>query len=736
MERADSDGVSEADCASEPIHIPSAIQPHGCLLTLRGADLYIVQASENTHTLLGQPAATLLEQPLSIALGDGGAGRVRDALLDDDLEAQHPLTLQVGEQQFDGLLHRSGAHIVLELELVSAQPMITTARLRAALIRLTRCDSITELCRAAADVVKSITGFERVLLYRFDEDGHGSVIAERVDEGFPEYLGLHYPASDIPPQARSLYLRNWLRAIPDATYVPVRLAPSELPASGLPLDLSDSVLRSVSPVHLEYMRNIGHVASMSISIVVGDRLWGLVSCAHHTGPRALRYEDRKACEVLGRMISLQLEALEALELRAYVAARMHHLEQLEGAMRSGRDEAAISLLSQPELLLDLVHASGAALLAGDRFAAIGEHPGEAATRALAGWLETRDAKEVYATDRLRCDYAAGVGLEQCASGVLALALPGDRARTLLFFRPEVAQTVQWAGEPVKAVESDGSGRLHPRRSFALWREQVQGRARPWHSGELELARRLRRRIIEVDLQQQVERERKAVRARDELVAVVSHDLRNPLGVIQMQASMLLRGLGGSEETSRRLRASSERIQRAVDRMTALIQDLLDLAKIEAGRFELRGNVEVPAEIVEEALVVMHPLAEQRGVNLRLEIEPTPNVIADRDRVYQVLSNLIGNALKFTEQGRSVWLCVSPGQGEVVFTVRDEGPGIPEDQLPHLFERYWQARPTAKMGTGLGLFIARGIVEAHRGRIWVRSVPGQGATFSFSLPIAR
>jgi two-component system, chemotaxis family, sensor kinase Cph1 len=720
------------ECAAEPIHIPAAIQPHGALLTLRASDLKILQVSDNVRDFVSLEVDALLGRTVDETLGAELGALLRHSLATRDEHAHATTRIELGGHSLDALLHTVGGLVVLELETTAEGAPAFGAWMRRALMRLQRCRNLADLANAVAGTVRELTGFERVLMYRFDREGHGSVIAEAVDEAHPRYLGLHYPASDIPPQARALYLRNWLRLIPNARYTPSRLVPPRLPETDAPLDMSDCALRSVSPVHLEYMQNMGHVASMSISIVVAGKLWGLISCAHHSGPHHVRLENRAFCELIGRIVSLQIEALEAVELRALREARMAALLRLESAMRHGREDVLFAALREPEVLLELVAAAGAAVVNDDRFGAVGRHPGEAAVRQLLAWLKASGQGELFVSSNLSASYPEAARFASDASGVIAIVLPGESVRAALLFRPEVLQTVDWAGEPTK-ITAGSDARLHPRQSFARWRQLVRGCSAPFEAGEVELALDLRRRIMEVDLGCQVERERKAVRARDDLVAVVSHDLRNPLNVVQMQASLLLGGMGASGEPTRRLRASAERIQRAVNRMNSLIQDLLDLAKIEAGRFIVEGTAQSPQEIVNEALMVMQPLAEQRSIELRVDVASSPPVVADRDRIYQVLANLIGNALKFTSQGGTVRLRVRPQDGQVVFSIIDDGPGIPEDTLPHLFDRYWQARRTAKLGTGLGLFIARGIVEAHRGKIWVDSEVGHGSAFHFSLP---
>ena len=278
-------------------------------------------------------------------------------------------------------------------------------------------------------------------------------------------------------------------------------------------------------------------------------------------------------------------------------------------------------------------------------------------------------------------------------------------------------------------------RVHPRRSFELWKEEVRFHSALWTAPDLEAAEHLRRDAVEIDLERQVVREQRAVRARDDLVAVVSHDLRNPLGVIQMQAAILLQTLGsGSEDFSRRIQTSTDHIQRAVRRMNTLIRDLLDLAKLEAGRFTLQCSRCQMNDLVEESLLILRPLAEAKRITLTSDLRADA-VHADRDRIFQVLSNLVGNAIKFTPERGNISVRAETDATEVRVTVSDTGPGIPSDQLANIFDRYWQARRSDQEGSGLGLFIAKGIIEAHGGRIWTEARAGTGATFIFELPRA-
>jgi chemotaxis family two-component system sensor kinase Cph1 len=721
-----------SSCDLEPIHIPGAVQSHGVLLVLSVPDLVVQQVSASSERILGLASETLLGHRFVQWLDDASLQALTLALSTPRREGPNPVRLDVAGRTLDGVCHRHLGTTILELEPVVPSEVALPGFLRTALESVQSCSTLPALQQVVVDEVRRMTGFDRVMIYRFDEQGHGSVVAEATRGDVPPYLGLHYPASDIPRQARALYLQNWLRIIPDARYVPSPISAQSERAA--PLDLSHSILRSVSPVHLEYMANMGATASMSISLIVKEQLWGLISCVHHSGTRFLSYEGRAACEVIGRLTSLETAALEELARVEYRDARRATLDLLESSMRSSAGPALAALSKEASSLCELVAASGAAISGAGALLGLGAHPDLELLGDLIAWLDQTQGASLFATTCLSELYPPADAWKGSASGLLTFTLPGKGGRRLLWFRPEIVQTIRWGGDPHKGVEDDASGALRPRRSFELWKEQVSSTSLLWAKGELETATELRRRAVEIDLERQVELGEQAVRARDDLVAVVSHDLKTPLSVIQMQTSVLLRGVGSEEgESSRRLRAASERIQRAVDRMNTLIHDLLDLSKIEAGRFAVQViELEVRA-MVEDALVLLESLGHKKAVTLVLEPGIECTAMADRDRIFQVLSNLISNALRFSPDGGVIHTSVGEANGEVVFTVKDQGPGIAAEQLPHLFNRYWQAPRTDRRGSGLGLYIAKGIVEAHEGRIWVNSTLGSGSAFSFALP---
>ena len=283
-------------CDVEPIHIPGAIQPHGVLVALDVTTFEILQVSANATTFFGVTPAEVLRRPLASLLGAGAEDALAGVRLARST-AGEPFAITVGGVRLDARAHRYQGIAILEIERHDDSAASSDGALRSALARLQRSNSVIELCKIAVDAVRALTGFDRILLYRFDDEGHGDVIEESLAEGVDSYLGLRFPASDIPRQAREMYLLNWLRLIPDSSYVPVSLVPAQRPDTGTPLDLSFATLRSVSPVHLEYLRNMGVGASMSISLVRAEMLWGLIAC-HHRSPRHVSLGARAACEVI------------------------------------------------------------------------------------------------------------------------------------------------------------------------------------------------------------------------------------------------------------------------------------------------------------------------------------------------------------------------------------------------------------------------------------------------------
>ncbi|RJK93867.1 GAF domain-containing protein [Vallicoccus soli] len=499
--------VDLSNCEREPIHVPGSVQPRGVLLSLREPDLVVQQASANLREVSALDAAAAVGRPLGDVLGAAAAGEVtRFVSRFGELRERNPLELLLpgpdgSPLAVDAVLHRApGGALVVELELASGpRPFSfpnTYQAVRGAVAELNRTTSLRALYQVAAEAVRGLTGFDRVMVYRYDADWNGEVVAEAKRADLNPFLGLHYPASDIPAQARALYEKNWIRLIDDVGYAPVPVLPADDPVTGAPLDLTYSTLRSVSPIHLEYLQNMGVRASMSISLLREDRLWGLIACHHYSGPLAPPYGVRAAAEFLGSALSLRLVDRAAdEEARAGIAARSR-LAALTARTLDESVPLAQVLVREPGLL-DLVPAAGAVAVLQGAVATAGDAPPPDVVRAVARWAAGR-GEDVVATDSLERD-APGL-LPQpspAATGVLAVPLSGEQC--LLWFRPETVRRVDWGGDPHNKALAEQEGdhvRLSPRKSFERWRETVRGRSEPWTDAERDVAAELRVNVLE------------------------------------------------------------------------------------------------------------------------------------------------------------------------------------------------------------------------------------------------
>jgi len=597
---------------------------------------------------------------------------------------------------------------------------------------LQQAGSIQALCETVAREMKRLTGFGRCLVYRFDSDGHGEVLAERVDPGYHSYAGHRFPASDVPAQARELYRVNHIRLIPDANYDPVPL----LRASGGPdpqgLDLSFASLRSVSPVHLEYMRNMGTLASMSVSIVVRGQLWGLISCHDHA-PRHLSFQTRVACEHLGRLLSLQVQAQED---NADVAQRLAlHQRVLTLVALMAETDGTLQRLAEPELALEqLAGASGAAVVLNDTCWTIGETPPEDQVRALAHWIVAR-GENLFVSDRLPEVYAPGEELLPTCAGVLAISISQVHRHCVLWFRPELVQTIQWAGDPRKTLPA--AGRIHPRQSFESWHERVRGRSASWLPAQQAAVAELRQALIALVLRRAEEMAGHAIelgRVNKELEAfsyTVSHDLRAPMRHIAGYVDLVLED--NAEKLDERARRYLKHVKDAASYAGQLVDALLDFSRL--GRSGLKPSRVDTRMLVDD--LVEEVRQQERGRRIEWEVAPDlPRVWADPLLLQVAVRNLLGNAAKYT-RGRDpatirvTAVSLPEGNG---LEVSDNGVGFPMKYVGKLFGVFQRLHRTEDFdGTGIGLANVKRIVERHGGTVWARGEPDRGATFGFVLP---
>lgn len=502
------------NCERELIQFAGSVQPHGVLIALREPGLEIIQLSANAQVLMGVEAKSLLGKPLHVLGGNIYAG-VSQIAESSDLTEPTPLVCHciVSDKtvEFEGTVHRvAGRALIVEMEPVtdglSRSEIETVSFAREKLVehmnqsiqRFSDASTIGTLCDAVVRRVRDMVGYDRVMVYKFDPDGHGKIVAEARNPTLDPLLGHHYPATDIPQIARELYIRNRLRVLVDVNYEACALEPRQLPTAPDELDMSMCYLRSMSPLHLQYLKNMGVTATLVLSLVREGRLWGLIAC-HHYAPRNLRFSVRCAADLLAEVISTRIAAIENYAY-AQVAIQVRRLEQRLIEATSTEGDWRLALFRNPHTLLQPLGATGAALFYDGEIQTSGEVPSTPELRALAQWTHTQASEGLFSCASVSRANAALKSLTPTASGVLAVQLSAKRADYLMWFRKEQLLTVTWAGDPNKPVVNNNPLELSPRRSFAAWSEIVQDTALAWTSSELALARAFGASLTDIILQ--------------------------------------------------------------------------------------------------------------------------------------------------------------------------------------------------------------------------------------------
>ena len=584
--------IDLTNCDREPIHIPGSVQPFGFFLALL-SDFSICMASTNVADYLGIAYAELFQRPLHDVFSEGAVAAIRtrvDYLAGKDaVERMFGLQLQDGGKPFDVAIHFSGAYLVIEAEPSVIEPGLDSGELvRLMLERVRKTASVQELAQESARQMKVLTGFDRVMVYRFHPDDSGEVVAEVASGGLEPFLGLHYPASDIPRQARILYQRNWVRIIADVNAKPALLnsAPSH---SAALLDLSMSVLRSVSPIHIEYLQNMGVGASMSVSILRDGALWGLFAC-HHYSPRHISFERRTAAELFGQMFSWILENRER-EADITYESHAHQIQErlMEVAASHAHSSGAIADFTAD--YRKMIACDGIAVWSDGHMTLSGQTPSEAEVMDLIAFINRTMPGRICASAEIAKVYAAGASFRDGTAGFLAIPISRTPRDCLIFFRREIVRSVKWAGDPNKAYTSGPLGpQLTPRKSFERWQEIVRGQSAPWSAADLRIAEGLRITLLEVILQlaDLAARERRAAQERQELmIAELNHRVRNILSLVRGLVTQSKNSATSLEDFASVLGGRIQALARAHDQITSLSWApvaLRSLVESEAGAY--------------------------------------------------------------------------------------------------------------------------------------------------------
>ncbi len=566
--------VSLTNCDREPIHLIGSVQPFGLLIAVSSNALEITRVSHTVREWLGLSPEDVLGKSLTQFFTEDAIhairGQLQMAILGDTVGRLFNIAITADGLRADVAVHVIDDTFVIECEPSAVEDADNTGLVvRGIIARLQQMHDLRAFHRVAAREMRALTGFDRVMVYRFDHDGSGEVVAESAASGLESYLGLRYPASDIPQQARVLYERNWLRLIADINAVPSPIEPP-LDAAGRPLDLSKSVLRSVSPIHVEYLRNMGVSASMSVSILQDGKLWGLFAC-HHYAPHRVSFARRTAAELFGQMFSLLLENRER-ERDALYEQRAQKLHQQLVTVMASEATRFESIVLHLDDIADLLMCDGIGVWINDRAILKGMAPTTAEFAGLVGHLNDQDVSEVLALHDIGTAYPPGRAFADRAAGMLVVPLSRPARDYLIFFRKEVARSVNWAGDPNKPMTVGPLGdRLTPRKSFDLWKETVLGQSFPWRPVELRIAEGLRVSLLEVILRLSdiTEGERRLAAQRQELlIDELNHRVRNILSLIRGVITQSKDPTNSIESFTKTVGGRIQALARAHDQITA------------------------------------------------------------------------------------------------------------------------------------------------------------------------
>lgn len=621
--------VELTNCDREPIHIPGSIQSHGALFACGTGDWRITHVSENAAALLQTKQTALLGTLLTTHFGPKFADGLTPAAPGTAESPAIParafgIRLKNLKGTFNATLHQHDDRRILELEPIESTTSVSPMDMvRVMLSQLQRARTLNDLCSETVGQIKELIGFDRVMIYRFLPDGTGQVIAEAREPDQSPLLNLRYPASDIPAQARELYKRNWVRLISDvgAKPVPILTTPE---AARRPLDLSFADLRSVSPIHVEYLRNMGVGASMSISIIVGGDLWGLIACHNRTAAKVAT-NVRSAAELLGQVFSLQIQTVEGIEAYVTMRAARALLDRIVSEFPVDGDLLS-NLSARLDQLAAFIPCDGVGIFLERSWTSVGIAPSANEAQQLAAFVDRQNPTGIWATEQLGESFRLAKDWQCGIRGMLAVPLSRGNGDWLLFFRGEFATSIEWGGDPNKPVEpSDSTGRISPRKSFEAWKQEVRGQSRPWTSREKLIADTLRIYLLDiiVRFREVILEERRQAQQRQRLmISELNHRVKGTLELIQ---SLLLHGYDeptGVQKFVRTLEGRIKAISLAHDvtsvasssQLRSLVEGAIAMQQASAAHVDIHGPpVRLDAKAHTVLALVLHEMAANSSV---------------------------------------------------------------------------------------------------------------------------
>lgn len=742
--------VDLENCEQEPIHIPGSIQPNGFLLGINKESWQVEYCSANTNDHTSTEYTDILSKTFSAFAGDDNQEALRK-YIEDKVKETTPLRINIKGEIFDCLVHSNSNVYIFEAEPVmdSALPMPDIYEENRQFLEIVEhTKSFYELCDNVARRTRELTGYDRVMIYKFDEFYNGEVYAESKREDLESFLGLHYPHTDIPMQARELYLSNLLRIITDVDYTPVPIY-TFTGRDNKDLDLSHAVLRSTSPIHVQYLHNMGVGATLTISLIHKGKLWGLIAC-HHYSAKNIPHHARIAAKIQGHFITSQIDVRQSNEEYDIAKRSNEALEKLLHAIRSHNYESFNELVNN-KALLEVCNASGVSIVVNGVTYSSGSVPSVGMIEEMASSFAEKTNRTSYYTSELKNTIEQMENVCETVSGLLYHSLGINNNDCIMWFRPETIDEVHWAGDPKKAIVKDEKG-LHPRKSFEKWKEIVECRSKPWLEPELNAAANfsyaLQRQValLAVTKEEQKYRElaeilKESNKELENINWISTHDLQEPLRKIRIMSSRII---SSKDEfsISDKLDDMLSKIDSSAGRMQQLLKDMLDYTKVinDEGSITSVNLNDLIQVVVDDYSEVIN----EKGVEVVVKELPEINGIPFL--LKQLFTNLIGNAIKFSGNNKQVItiealpslqrITLPSGMDELYQQVKvsDTGIGFDQQYVESIFKIFTRLNPQHEYkGSGMGLALCKKIMQSHNGFIRAEGSLGEGATFKLYFP---
>lgn len=734
--------VDITNCDKEPIHILGKIQGYGFLIAVDSKDQLIQYISENTATFINdEPAKYLgkhideIEARLNIS-NNGNELKLSQIIslgFGKGFENLNPFYVELDGKPFNLIIKNAPAILLLEFEpCMIIEDFDVQKTIGRSISAILAQSGLNSMLKTAALEIKKIIQYDRVMIYQFGEDGHGEVVAEEKNNELEPFVGQYYPASDIPKQARELYKINLTRILSDVDMDCPAIIGNK--GQNAPLDLTHSVLRAVSPIHIQYLKNMGVAASFSISLISHGELWGLIAC-HNYSPKFIDYKAREASKLIGQILSPALEYRLGEEDSEKFAVLNQTVSTLIKYIEKESDILS-SLTANAITINDICASSGAVLVFDNKITSIGATPNNDEIKEIVKWVINNSQDMLFYTHRFPTIFPAAEKYGDFASGLFACILSRELSEMILIFKPEQKQSINWAGNPEKAVvaASDGSLQLSPRKSFEKWTEIVRHSSEKWSRAEIAALVNLREQVIYQinrkadEIRQLNERLKVAHEELDTFSFTVSHDLRTPLSAIKSYAELLLLTNESLDENAKKILG---RINACSDKMALLIKEILNYSSYTRNEIKLEKiNM---GQLIADVKNAIYESSQPK--NLEFIIGPAPDISGDAVMIGQVFTNLLGNAIKYSSKSGNAIVKIEGHftENETIYTVTDNGIGIDIKYYNRVFELFKRMDNVKDFeGTGVGLAIVKRIMEKHNGRIWFESQLGKGTIFYVSF----